>query len=57
MPPGATGQAGTPTRHTDLLADYPRLRAYYDRALARPAWQRTLERYPERLGVTVADSR
>ncbi|WAS96516.1 glutathione S-transferase family protein [Nannocystis punicea] len=42
-------------RRTDLLADYPRLRAYYDRALARPAWQRTLERYAERLGVTVAD--
>jgi glutathione S-transferase len=44
-------------RHTDLLADYPRLRAYYDRALARPAWQRTLERHAERLGVTVADIR
>lgn len=42
-------------RRTDLLADYPRLRAYYDRALARPAWRRTLERYAERLGVTVAD--
>lgn len=44
-------------RRTDLLADYPRLRAYYDRALARPAWQRTLERYTELLGVTVADIR
>jgi glutathione S-transferase len=44
-------------RRTDLLADYPRLRAYYDRALARPAWQRTLEQYAERLGVTVADIR
>jgi glutathione S-transferase len=45
------------TRHYDLLADYPRLRGYYDRALARPAWRRTLERYTERLGVTVADIR
>ncbi|PCC72912.1 glutathione S-transferase [Nannocystis exedens] len=44
-------------RRTALLADYPRLRAYYDRALARPAWRRTLERYAERLGVTVADIR
>lgn len=42
-------------RRTDLLADYPRVRAYYDRALARPAWRRTLERYTELHGVTVAD--
>jgi glutathione S-transferase len=42
-------------RHTDLLADYPRLRAYYERALARPAWRRTLERYAERFGMTAAD--
>lgn len=42
-------------RRTDLLADFPRLRAYYDRALARPAWLRTLARYAERLGVAVAD--
>ncbi|MCY0990484.1 glutathione S-transferase family protein [Nannocystis sp. ILAH1] len=44
-------------RRTDLLADYPRLRAYFDRTQARTAWQRTLERYAERLGVTVADIR
>ncbi|MGK3982627.1 glutathione S-transferase family protein [Sorangium sp. So ce136] len=43
------------TRRTDLLAGYPRLRAYYDRALTRPAWQRTLERHAQRLGATVAD--
>jgi glutathione S-transferase len=42
-------------RRTDLLADYPRLRAFYDRALARPAWQRTLERYAARFGMTVAE--
>jgi glutathione S-transferase len=44
-------------RRTELLADYPRVRAYYDRALARPAWLRTLERHAERLGVTVAEIR
>jgi glutathione S-transferase len=44
-------------RRTDLFADYPRLRAYYARALARPAWQRTLERYADRLDADVADIR
>lgn len=45
------------TRHTELLAGYPRLRAYYERALARPAWQRTIERYIERFGMSVAEVR
>jgi glutathione S-transferase len=44
-------------RKTDLIDPYPRLKAYYARALARPAWQRTLSSYAERLGVTVADIR
>lgn len=44
-------------RHTDLLADWPRLRGYYDRAFARPAWRRTLAAYVERFGLTVADLR
>ena len=44
-------------RKTDLIHPYPRLKAYYARALARPAWQRTLDSYSERLGVTVADIR
>lgn len=44
-------------RKTDLIEGYPRLKAYYERALARPAWQRTLSLYSERLGVTVADVR
>jgi glutathione S-transferase len=44
-------------RKTDLLDPYPRLKAYYARALARPAWERTLNSYSERLGVTVADIR
>jgi glutathione S-transferase len=42
-------------RHTDLIEPYPQLKAYYARALARPAWQRTLSLCAERQGVTVAD--
>jgi glutathione S-transferase len=44
-------------RNTDLLQPYPRLKAYYARALARPAWQRTLSLCAERQGVTVTDIR
>jgi glutathione S-transferase len=44
-------------RQTDLMAPYPRVREYYARALARPAWERTLGLYAERLGVPVADIR
>jgi glutathione S-transferase len=44
-------------RKTDLVDPYPRLKAYYERAQARPAWARTLNSYSERLGVTVADIR
>jgi glutathione S-transferase len=42
-------------RKTELMDSYPRLKAYYVRALARPAWQRTLKLYSDRLGVAVAD--
>jgi glutathione S-transferase len=44
-------------RKTDLLAPFPKLRAYYERGQARPAWQRTLGLYAERLGVRVDDLR
>ena len=44
-------------RETDLIATYPRLKEFYARALARPAWERTLGLYAERLGVPVADIR
>jgi glutathione S-transferase len=44
-------------RKTDLMAPYPRLKEFYARALARPAWERTLALYAERLGVPVADIR
>jgi glutathione S-transferase len=42
-------------RTTNLMDSYPRPKAYYGRALARPAWQRTLNLYSNRLGVDVAD--
>ena len=41
-------------RKTDLVEPYPRLKAYYTRALARPAWQRTLSLCAERQGAAVA---
>jgi glutathione S-transferase len=44
-------------RKTDLMEPFPRLKAYYERCFARPAWQRTLGLYAERLGVSVDDIR
>lgn len=44
-------------RKTDLMEPFPRIKAYYERCLARPAWQRTLSLYAERLGVSVDDIR
>lgn len=44
-------------RKTDLLDAHPRLKNYFQRAQARPAWERTLNSYAERLGVKVADIR
>ena len=38
-------------RHTDLMDGYPNVKAFYARAMARPAWQRTLDLYAERLGA------
>lgn len=40
-------------RKTDLMDPLPRTKAYYERCQARPAWQRTLGLYAERLGVSV----
>ena len=40
-------------RKTDLLQPHPAVKTFYDRCMARPAWQRTLEMYAERLGTTV----
>jgi glutathione S-transferase len=44
-------------RKTDLLEPLPKLKAYYERCQARPAWQRTLSLYAERVGVSVDDIR
>jgi glutathione S-transferase len=42
-------------RNSDLMDPFPSLKAYYHRCLARPAWQRTLALYAERLGVSVEE--
>ncbi len=44
-------------RKTDLMEPFPRLKSYYERCLARPAWQRTLALSAERLGMSVDDIR
>jgi len=44
-------------RKTDLMEPFPRLKAYFERCFARPAWQRTLGLYAERLGLNVDDIR
>lgn len=40
-------------RKTDLMDPFPKLKAWYARCTARPAWQRTLALYAERLGTSV----
>jgi len=44
-------------RNTDMMEPYPKMKAYYQRCLARPAWQRTLALYAKRLGANVDDIR
>lgn len=44
-------------RKTDLMEPFPRIKAYYERCRARPAWQRTLRLSAERLGMSVDDIR
>lgn len=44
-------------RKTDLMQPYPRIKAYHERAFSRPAWQRTLGLYAERMGLSVDDIR
>ena len=44
-------------RQMDLMKPYPQIKAFFDRAHARPAWQRALELYAKRLGVNVDDIR
>ena len=44
-------------RKTALMEPFPRIKDYYERCLARPAWQRTLGLYADRVGVRVDDIR
>jgi glutathione S-transferase len=44
-------------RKTDFMKPFPAVRAYYERCLARPAWQRALNSCAERVGVHVDDIR
>ena len=44
-------------RKTDLMQPYSRIKAYYQRTQARPAWQRTLALYAERVGASLDDIR
>lgn len=44
-------------RKTDLMDPFPRLKTYYERCTARPAWQRTLELSAKRLGMKVDEIR
>ena len=44
-------------RQMDLMDPFPRLKSYYERCHARPAWQRTLELAAKRLEMTVDELR
>jgi glutathione S-transferase len=44
-------------RKTDLMDGLSRVKAYYQRCTARPAWERVLEMCAERLGVGVEEIR
>lgn len=44
-------------RKSDLMEPFPRLKAYFERCFARPAWQRTLGLYAQRFGVGVDEIR
>jgi glutathione S-transferase len=44
-------------RQTDLMDPFPRIKSYYERCHARPAWQRTLALAAERLEMTVDELR
>jgi glutathione S-transferase len=40
-------------RQTDLMDPFPRIKSYYERCHARPAWQRTLDLAAERVEMSV----
>ena len=39
------------------MEPFPRVKAYYERCRARPAWERTLVLYAERMDLSVEDIR
>ena len=44
-------------RKGDLMEPYPQVRDYYSRTQSRPAWQRTLNLYAQRVGASIEDIR
>ncbi len=44
-------------RKTDLMEPFPTVKAYYERCQTRPAWERTLALYAERMGLEADDIR
>ena len=44
-------------RKTDVMDPYPKVKSFYERCFARPAWQRTLCLSAQRLGVSIDDIR
>lgn len=44
-------------RTTDLMKPLPNLQAYFERCFARPAWNRTLAMYAERMNIDVEQIR
>ena len=44
-------------RQTDLMDPFPRIKSYYERCHARPAWQRTLNLAAQRMEMSVDELR
>ena len=44
-------------RKTDLMDQFPKVKAYYERCRARPAWERNIVLYAERMDLSVEDIR
>lgn len=44
-------------RKSEAMKPFPNIQSYYERCFTRPAWERTLGMYAERLGVTVEQIR
>ena len=44
-------------RKTDLMSPFPAVKAYFERCHARPAWERALSQYAQRMGLRTDDIR